>query len=133
MSGSILYLPETRIEGVERSDDGDLRILFAPARLVKSEGIPLSDSSTLWTQSGALTLHGVDTKDLLSPPVELTGGSVEVGGVRYMDMLPLPFRFPGQVELRLGLAGSNDFTCTAERATLELEGSAKYVRHLELD
>lgn len=133
MSGTILHLPETRIEDVERTAEGDLRLVFAPARVVKSEGIPLSDSSTLWTQPGVLTLHEVETEDLLNPPVELAGGSVEVGGIRYMDMLPLPLPAHGGVELALDLAGGGRFACSASRAGLEMQGHPKYVRHLDQD
>lgn len=133
MSGAILHLPETRIDAVERTDDGALKIAFQPALVVKSEGIPLTDASTLWTQNGVLTLSGLETDDMLTAPVEIVGGSVEAGGVRYVDMLPLPFTPHGPVELSLTLPGGLAFRCTAEAAVLEMAGNAKYLRHLDQD
>ncbi len=133
MSAAIVHLPRTRIADLERTSEGALHLILSPAMVVKSEGIPLTDASTLWTQKGELTLYGVETDSLLTVPLEIAGGSIEADGVRYMDMLPLPFRPAGGVELRLTFAGAAEFVCSAERATLEMEGNAKYVRHLEQD
>ncbi|MDZ7750476.1 MAG: hypothetical protein U5S82_02185 [Gammaproteobacteria bacterium] len=133
MSAAIIHLPRTRIADLERTAEGALHLILFPAMVVKSEGIPLTDASTLWTQKGELVLHGVETDQLLAVPLEIAGGSVEADGVRYMDMLPLPFRPAGVVELRLTFAGAAEFVCSAEWATLEMEGNAKYVRHLEQD
>ena len=131
MSGTILQLRGSTVYAITTRPDDQVRVRFAPALIVKSEGIPGVDASTLWTQSGELVIDEGEIEGALPGfPAMVTGGSVEAGGLKYMDMTPVPLTSVGYAQLRLTFESGADVVVTGSGATLELEDIPKYVKHI---
>ncbi len=132
MAGTILQLEGSTAASIVTQDDGSVRVLFGPAMIVKSEGIPQVDASTLWTQSGQLVIGEADIQGKGPElPALLFGGSMEAAGLKYVNMSPVPLDCPGYAQLRLAFEGGAAMTITGIGARLELEGMPKYVKHIE--
>lgn len=107
-------------------------VRFSPAWVVQSEGIPGVDSSTLWTQSVELVIEACEMEGATPElPARLTGGSVEAGGYRHIDMLPVPLESEGYLALSLIFSSGETVALRGAGGRLALEGHPKYVRHLE--
>ncbi|MDJ0862437.1 MAG: hypothetical protein QNJ87_10700 [Gammaproteobacteria bacterium] len=132
MAGTIIQLEGSTAASIVTQGDGSVRVAFGPAMIVKSEGIPQVDASTLWTQSGNLIIGEADIQGK-SPelPALLAGGSMETAGLKYVDMSPIPLDTPGYAQLRIAFEGGAEMTITGTGARLELEGMPKYVKHIE--
>lgn len=134
MSGSVVHIPGTRVAAVEHADGDRIRVVFAPARVVKSEGIPLADASTLWVQGGALEVADAEMQGRAPVlPADVEGGSIETAGIKYVDALPLPLNNPGFAELRLRFGDGRELVVVGTGVTMEMDGNPKYVRHLDPD
>ena len=132
MTGTVLYFPESIIESLVEGGDATVRARFGPARLVKSQGIPLADASTLWAQHGTLVVHEAEIEGALpETPATVASGSLEVGGQKYIDMGPVPMDTHGYLEVRLVFAAGGEVTVTGSGGRLEMEGTPRYLRHLE--
>jgi hypothetical protein len=132
MSGSILRFKDSVVADIEIDDDTAV-FRFEPAMIVKSEGIPGVDPSTLWRQSATLTLsEEVEREgDLAEFPMTLTEGTlITVNGTTFADHCPIPLRTSGFVEIELKVAGESNLILRAERVRLELLDAPKYVKHL---
>lgn len=135
MSGSIVQLHDSTVDSIGQGDGGSIEVRFSIAFVVKSEGIPVADPSTLWTQAATLFIEDAEIDgeppDL---PGALTGGSIETGGFKYMDMLPIPLDTYGYTRLSLSVQGSDrELAINGAGARLDLIGHARYVRHMEED
>ena len=133
MSGTILQLHDSTLASVTVDAEEGARVQFSPAMIVKSQGIPRVDASTLWTQSGELVIDEAELEgDLPECPTRVTGGRIEAGGLKYMDMVPVPLDAVGYAQLRLAFAeGGADLVITGTGARLEMEDVPKYVKHIE--
>ena len=61
MSGTILQLQDSTIASVTMAGEGEVRVRFSPAIIVKSQGIPRVDASTTLDHgkgTGAAPPHG---------------------------------------------------------------------------
>lgn len=130
-SGTILQLRDSSVEAI--TTDGDrVRVRFAPAMIVKSQGIPLVDASTLWIQSGELVIEEAQIEgDLPAFPAAVKTGSMEAGGVKYVGSAQLPLDTQGYAQLTLSFAGDEtQVLITGAGARLNMEDIPKYVEHI---
>jgi hypothetical protein len=99
--------------------------------VVKSQGIAGVDSSTLWEQPAELTIREAEVTGLATAlPSVAAGGSIEAGGFKYLDMIPLPMdEVPGFAELRLRF-GDGEAVVSGQSARVVLAGQARYVEHI---
>jgi hypothetical protein len=131
MATTIIQLPGSTVSTL--SHEGEhAAVRLDPAQIVKSQGIAGVDASTLWTQAGLLRIEEAEREGEPPPlPAVLVGGSLEAGGYRYVDMVPVPLPGPGYAQLRLVFAGGAVVTLTGTGAALQMEGTPRYVRHLQ--
>ena len=89
--------------------DRTVVVEFAPAYLHKSQGTPGLDAGTGWVQNARLRLTGATISgDRPLLPETLSEGSLRVGGLKHDNLLPVPLRVLGLVELCRFLHGSGD-------------------------
>jgi hypothetical protein len=133
MSGTILQLHDSTLVSVSLNADDEARVRFDPGMVVKSQGIPRVDASTLWRQSGELVIPEAEIEgEPPELPVTVRDGSMETGGLKYMDMVPVPLDDVGYAELRLSFAdGAPELVIRGAGARLEMEDIPKYIKHIE--
>ncbi len=131
MAHAIIRLNGSGIESVQVDKDDTAHVRFAPALIVKSQGIAGVDPSTLWEQQAELTIREAEVTGLAAAlPSVAAGGSIEAGGFKYLDMVPLPMdEAPGFAELRLRFA-QGEVVVTGQSARIVMEGQARYVEHI---
>ncbi len=130
---TILQLNESTIESISRGPGDVVLVRFAPAILIKSQGIPGVDASTRWIQGGELriTEAELDGEPGTLPAVPASG-SMECGGYKYVDMMPVPLAGSGFAQLKLSFtAGAGPVLVTGEDAVLSMAGDPRYVEHIK--
>ena len=132
MAHTIINLDGSTVESVRLDGDDSAHVHFAPAVIIKSQGIAGVDASTRWAQIAVLTIREAQvTGEVSLLPATAAGGSMECGGFKYLDMIPLPIgQVPGFAELRVRLAGGN-LVVTGEDPRVALEGQARYLEHVK--
>ncbi len=78
MAGTILQLQGSAVASIVNSPDGWIGVRFDPAMIVKSEGIPQVDASTLWTQAGELVIGEAEIDGEPSSCAGSCGGSPSI-------------------------------------------------------
>ena len=132
MAGTILQLHGSTAVSIVTRSDGGITVRFEPAMIVKSEGIPQVDASTLWTQSGELVIGEAEIEGSCPPlPARLSGGSMEAAGLKYVGMCPVPLESLGYAQLKLTFEGDAEVAVTGGSASLKMEHTPKYVKHIE--
>lgn len=131
MAHTIIRLNGSGIESIQIDRDDTAHVRFAPALIVKSQGIAGVDSSTLWEQRAELTIREAEVAGPApAVPAVAAGGTMEAGSFKYLDMIPLPLDdVSGFAELRLRL-GDGEVVVTGQSARVLLEGQARYVEHI---
>lgn len=131
MGGSVIQLRGSKIEAVDTTNR-TINVRFSPALVVRSEGVPGVDASTLWTQAATMAFHDGEIEgDFPSFPATLTGGRITVNRLSYVDMIPIPLDSAGFLRLLLTFVGAQrELAIVGISATLELLGHAKYIEHL---
>jgi len=129
---TIINLDGSAVESVRLDSEDSAHVRFAPAVIIKSQGIAGVDASTRWAQIAVLTIREAQvTGEVSLLPAIAAGGSMECGGFKYLDMIPLPIgEVPGFAELRVRLAGGN-LVVTGEDPRVALEGQARYLEHVK--
>ena len=131
MVGTVLQLHGSSVAAIATGDDGEVSVRFAPAMIVKSEGIPRVDASTLWTQSGELVIgEGQLEGTLPALPALLSDGSMEAAGLKYIGVIPIPLGSLGHAELKLTFEDGAELTVTGADAKLGMEDTPRYVKHI---
>ncbi len=132
MAGTVLQLQGSSVAAVETHRDGGISVRFAPAMVVKSEGIPRVDASTLWTQSGELVIgEGEIDGRVPAFPALLRDGSMEATGLKYVGVIPVPLDNLGYAQLKLVFEDGAEVTVTGVNGKLGMEDTPKYVKHME--
>jgi hypothetical protein len=129
---TIISLNGSTVESVRIDGEDRAHVRFAPAVIIKSQGIAGVDSSTRWSQVAELTIleAGVSGGGA-GLPATTAGGSMECGGFKYLDMIPLPLEeSPGFAELRVRIEGGN-LVVTGQDPRVVLEGQARYLEHIQ--
>lgn len=131
MSRSVLQLRDSEVDALENVGSA-VRIRFSPALVLKSEGVPGVDASTLWHQSALLTIkEGEIEGQRVSLPRRLAGGRITVNRLSYVDLLPIPLGSTGFVQLVLTFDAPQQHVIIAgTSANLDLLGHGKYIEHL---
>lgn len=131
MGGSVIQLQGSQLEAVQ-TNEGIISVRFAPARVVKSEGVPGVDASTLWTQAATMAFQDGELEgEFLSFPAILTGGKITINRLSYVDMIPIPLDSAGFLRLLLTFVEARrELAIVGSSASLELLGHAKYIKHL---
>jgi hypothetical protein len=106
----------------------DVVILLDKAYVHYSEGIPGLDKGTGWEQTISITLKGATVqKSPSNLPIDLDIGQVVLDGKALVNMLPLPARLQGEIEVALLTQYGEEFNAKAVGLeTLEL-GPPEYV------
>ena len=132
MAGTVLQLQSSSVAAIEAHRDGGISVRFAPAMIVKSEGIPRVDASTLWTQSGELVIgEGRIEGRVPAFPARLSDGSMEATGLKFMGVIPVPLDNLGYAQLKLIFEDGAEVTVTGVNGKLGMEDTPKYVKHLD--
>ncbi|MGB0720937.1 MAG: hypothetical protein ACPGU7_00945 [Gammaproteobacteria bacterium] len=130
MAGSILQLEESKLTGMKQ--DGErITLEFRPAIIVKSEGMPGVDQSTVWAvDTDLIFVDEAEWHDDSPPPLpmQVNGGSIEVNGLTYLDTLPMPLDLPGHIELELS-AETGTFVVRGGHFTINPMWPGKYLCH----
>ena len=133
MAGTVLQLQGSSLNAIETHGDGGVRVRFAPAMIVKSEGIPRVDASTLWTQSGELVIGEGEIEGRVPVlPALLSDGSMEAAGLKYIGVVPVPLDTLGYAQLKLIFEDGTEVAVTGINAKLGMEGTPKYVKHMDV-
>lgn len=134
MTGSVLQFPDSTVESITSRADGSVAVRFNRAFLVKSEGIPYADASTLWTQAGELVVEDAELRgEAPQLPARLTGGSIEFNGYKFLDMVQIPLAAEGYAELTIRFDGQAEaLVVSGSGARLLLDDIAKYVKHMDV-
>lgn len=132
MSKRILKFPDSVLHSI--SNEGEQTLLrFEPMRVVKAEGVPDVDPSTLWDQTVEFKLLEaeieINNSDL---PRKIASGMIEINGMTYVDIVPVPLSTPGYIEIELSdEAGQRFLLVRAERIDIELIGLDSYIEHID--
>jgi hypothetical protein len=131
MGGSVIKLQGSQLEALD-IDGETVNVRFAPALVIKSEGVPGVDASTLWTQAAALVFKDAEIEGDSPPfPATLSGGKITVNRLSYVDMIPIPLDSAGLIRLRLTLVeAQREIVIVGNSVSLQLSGHGKYVEHL---
>lgn len=132
MSKRILKFPDSVLHSISE-ENGQTRLRFEPMRVVKAEGVPDVDPSTLWDQTVEFTLLEAETEinngDL---PRIIASGMIEINGMTWVDVVPVPLSTPGYIDIELSDAAGQCFLrVKAERIDVELIGLDSYIRHID--
>lgn len=131
MPGRYIQLPNAEISAIEDSF-GRIKVRIGDLRVVKSEGIPGVNESTLWRNAATVEFEEAEIDgDLPALPARVTTGDITLNGITYRDMIALPLDQNGFAELELSFAGGAKVTISAsERIRIELDGPGNYIEHI---
>ncbi|MGF1614478.1 MAG: hypothetical protein ACFCVA_11375 [Gammaproteobacteria bacterium] len=131
MGGSIIQIPGSQIEAID-THEASISVRFAPALIVKSEGVPGVDASTLWKQGSVLVFQDGEIEgELTALPATLAGGKFTANCLSYVDMIPLPLDSAGSIRLVITFVDRQEqFAISGSHVRLTLLGHAQYVEHL---
>ena len=114
-------------------ENGAALIHFPSVYIHQSEGRPLEDAGTGWTQEAALSITGAQVDGSFSALevwggdiVYLYSGSLRIGEVISDNLIPLPLKITTDIELTLESCGET-VRIGGTSAHLELIGEARYV------
>lgn len=109
-----------------------LVVHFAPAHVIKSEGVPAVDASTLWKQDVDLVFGGGDIKGIAPDlPVVIKTGKIAINNMSYIDLMPVPLESAGFIALELEFVrDATKLRITGSDVKLDLLGNAKYIQHI---
>ncbi|MGB0713734.1 MAG: hypothetical protein ACPGUC_09265 [Gammaproteobacteria bacterium] len=130
MAGSILQLEESNLSAIVQEGDR-ITLELRPAVIIKSEGMPGVDQSTVWAVDTDLVFRDEaewDDDEAPQTPAGLVGGSIEVNGLTYLDTLPMPLDLPGRIELELKVDDAT-FAIRGGHFRITPLWPGKYLRH----
>jgi hypothetical protein len=126
-----LQLYESRVREIVM-EAGKVIVVLSHAYIHKSAGDPGKDPGTGWSQEAQFVFEGCSLPNSLPPlPNTIAEGAVEVGGVIYDDVIPLPFDRRARVTLRLTFMDSSSLQVTGVRCRIELLSKPIYLESLK--
>lgn len=116
-------------------DYGAAILIFSHAYVHRSAGEPGVDARSGWSQRAELVIEDATQIDLPRAwPCKIYAGVLEINGVVYDNMIPIPLAEKGNVRLKLEIA-DQDGNCSAleilgKSARLTLLGQAHFVEEV---
>lgn len=106
-------LHDSRVGEIRRTG-ADLQIVFRPAYVHRSDGIPGRDSGWGYLQSVEFTFRDATHAEMGECTGSVADGEVSAGDLRYSNLVPLPAAFAGDISARLEFASGGVLTVTAQ-------------------
>jgi hypothetical protein len=109
---------------------GRAELTFSSVYIHQSDGRPGIDAGSGWVQEAILRITDADAKGAFSQlPVNLDGGYIRLGEQLLDNVIPIPLRHTGPIELRLEAwpQAQEVVTISGGGAELELVGEPEYV------
>ncbi len=129
MFNRAIEVHDSVLEGFTTSQ-GAAELRFSRVYIHQTQGKPGRDAGTVWTQKATLRIFGATVEGAFSEfPVDLDDGEVIFTGSRFDNVIPIPIRYEGKVELRLETWGQSQevVTFVGNDAELELVGEPEYL------
>ena len=109
---------------------GEAQLNFSSVYIHQSEGIPACDVGCGFVQQAILRIHNARMEGAFSEfPVDLSGGQIQMEDRVLDNVIPLPLRHIGPLELRFQAMSQGQVivSFSGTGAELELLGEPKYV------
>jgi hypothetical protein len=108
--------------------DGQVVLHFSSVYIHQSSGTPGVDAGSSWVQEAVLRIGEAAVKRSFSNvPADLLDGYIKLGDTVLRNMIPIPLRHQGIVELRLESWNDEVVLIGGSSADLELIGEPKYI------
>jgi hypothetical protein len=114
-------LHDSRVDEITRSDS-NLRVVFRPAYVHRSEGVPGSDAGWGYLQPVQFTFRGATCSEMGECRGAVSDGEVSAGAERYSNLVPLPMETSGEVNARLEFVSGGVLMVSAEGFSSEALG-----------
>jgi hypothetical protein len=114
-------LHDSRVAEIQRSGE-DLRVVFRPAYVHRSDGIPGRDSGWGYLQPVEFTFRGATYAEMGECTGSVAHGEVLAGDLTHSNLVPLPVAYSGETTARLEFASGGVLTVTAEGFSSEAIG-----------
>ena len=105
-------LHDSRVADVARAED-DLRVVFRPAYVHRSDGVPGSDAGWGYLQPVEFRFHDATFAEKGECRGSVTDGAVSVGDAEYSNLVPLPMTALGATAAKFEFASGGVLTITA--------------------
>ena len=119
----IIELHDSDISGLEK-DESNISICFSGAYLY-TEGKGWSQPAKLKLENAAIN------KEPSTYPVSISEGELDMGNMRYFDLLELPFSKPGNCTVKLVFTNGEKLEVIGSNPCVELFGEKKYIEDVE--
>jgi len=117
-----LDLYDSRIDHI-RTDSGTARVFFSLAYIHRSRIHRGRDSGSFLCQEAELVVHDASISGAICRfPNTVEEGVLEIGGVRYDGVIPLPFKRRGAVTIQLRFVDGSVLEVAGTRPAIELLG-----------
>ena len=119
-------------------ENGTALIHFPSVYIHQSEGRPLEDAGTGWTQEAVLRITDAQVDGAFSAALQVWGGdivylydgSLRMGEVISDNLIPIPLRITADIQLTMESCGDT-VQVRGTSADLELIGEPKYVEEFK--
>jgi hypothetical protein len=132
MPNRAIEIHDSVLAGVSFSQ-GEAQLDFSSVYIHQSEGVPGSDPGSGWVQRAILRIHDARMEGAFSEfPVDLSGGKIQIGNNFWDNIIPLPLRHKGVLELHFQAMwqGQVIVSFSGSGAELELLGEPEYVEEV---
>jgi hypothetical protein len=114
-------LHDSQVTEIKRSG-ADLHVVFRPAYVHRSDGVPGSDSGWGYLQPVEFTFRGATYAETGECAGSVSDGEVSARDRRYSNLVPLPLTVSGAIAARLVFVSGGVLTVTAEGFSSETVG-----------
>ena len=114
-------LHDSRVDEFTRSGS-DLRVVFRPAYVQRSDGVPGSDARWGYLQPVQFTFSGATCSEAGECWGLISEGEVSAGAVNYSNLVPLPLVASGAIAAQLAFASGGVLEVSADGFTSEALG-----------
>ena len=119
----IIELHDSDISGLEK-DNGNISVCFSGAYLY-TEGKG-------WSQPAKLIIeNGIISKEPSSYPVRISEGELDMGAMKYFDLLEMPFSKPGKCNVKLIFTNGEELNIDGSNPSVKLFGEKKYIEDVK--
>lgn len=112
---------DSRVDDITRSGS-DLRVVFRPAYVHESDGVPGTDAGWGYLQPVQFTFHGATCSEMGECRGSVSGGEVTAGAMRYANLVHLPVATSCEITARLEFASGGVLAVSANGFSSEVLG-----------